>query len=155
MPIMSTDGCKQRYGAQLCHALPHCQGTCLILDGRGTNILIFWRLQNAGCGHLHHAHCLGPRKDSVPVGCPSGCPRGNIQREAVPFDQDCPSVIVVWDGDKIDRIPVPPVYLQADNTMLNLRTDAVLSLVERFLIEKKVELDELSVRIHGRDAITE
>ncbi|KAF8067680.1 hypothetical protein FPV67DRAFT_1669576 [Lyophyllum atratum] len=114
-------------------------------------------VMNAGCGHLHHAHCLGPRPAATLLGCPSGCPRGNILREATPFDQDVPSIIVVWDGDKIDRIPVPSIYLppMESDIMLRLQSSVVFSLVKAFLESKNLKLDGLSARIHARDPVTE
>src|SRR5438477_7554761 len=61
-----------------------------------------YTVQNAGCGHLHHAHCFRMNKDAK-VGCPSGCPRDKFPREAAVFDPPTPHIVVVWDGDKIDK----------------------------------------------------
>jgi hypothetical protein len=60
---------------------------------------------------------------------------------------------VAWDGDKINKVPVP----QCSNSdqLQSMTTTAVLALVEEFLISMSFHLEGLSVRIHSRDASTE
>ncbi|KAG6918190.1 hypothetical protein DXG01_015978 [Tephrocybe rancida] len=106
-------------------------------------------VKNAGCGHLHHAHCLGPMK-AASSGCPSGCPSSSVHREAVPFDQDVPTITLVWDGDKIERLPIPPNFTAALGSMQYLGTGAVISTVKSFLETKSLNLSALSLRIHAR-----
>ncbi|GLB39236.1 hypothetical protein LshimejAT787_0603980 [Lyophyllum shimeji] len=138
--------------AQLC---PSCLEKAQESDIKPDSIMHCPVVQNAGCGHVHHAHCLGPRKDSSPVGCPSGCSLMNVHREAIPFDHHLPSIILVWDGDKIDRIPIPLIYLPASGTLSRLTSDVVFNLVEEFLAARFSQLGGLSLRIHARDPATE
>lgn len=112
-------------------------------------------LQNAGCGHLHHAHCIS-KGTAAAMGCPSGCPREKFPREAAGFDLPTPHIIVVWDGDKIDKIPIPaPQGNVARTTLLKLTSDEVIKLIQNFLTGKDFVYPGLSMRIHSRDAITE
>jgi hypothetical protein len=112
--------------------------------------------QNAGCGHLHHAHCLGPRKDEVVVGCPSGCLPEVFPREAAVLDMDQLHLIVAWDGDKIDKVPIPvPEEGFPEGPSIRLTTDSVLSVVEAFLINKNFALPGLSLRLHSRNPTNE
>jgi hypothetical protein len=94
-------------------------------------------------------------KDAT-VGCPSGCPRDKFPREASVFDPPTPHIVVVWDGDKIDKIPiVAPQGEFAQSIPLKLTSDEVISLVQEFLSTKEFTLPSLSLRIHSRDASTE
>lgn len=115
-------------------------------------------IQNAGCGHLHHAHCIGRHRDrdARVTGCPSGCPSAKFPKEAAVFDVAEPHIVVVWDGDNIDKIaiPVPPEGFP-QNTSFTLPTDVILSLVREFLSGKFFALPGLSLRIHSRDPRTE
>ena len=87
------------------------------------------------------------------VGCPSGCPRDKFPREASVFDTPTPHIIVVWDGDKIDKIPIPAP--QGEDTPLKLSSDEVIRLVQQFLISRRFALPGLSLRIHSRNPVTE
>jgi hypothetical protein len=93
-------------------------------------------------------------KDAA-LGCPSGCPRDLFPREAVVFDTPKPHIIIVWDGDKIDKVPIPITH---ENITLSMRqrltSDKVLDLVRIFLSGKGVLLPGLSLRIHSRGPIT-
>ena len=110
-------------------------------------------MQNAGCGHLHHAHCLRIGNDDA--SCPSGCPRGTFPREAAIFDPPTPHIIVAWDGDKIDYVPIPAQSGLAQSTPLRLTSDEAVSLIRKFLSSKGFALPGLFLRIHSRDALTE
>ncbi|KAJ7739067.1 hypothetical protein DFH07DRAFT_840632 [Mycena maculata] len=117
-------------------------------------------VQNAGCGHLHHAHCVGPRHDpsTVTLGCPSGCPAHRSPREAVDWNMmRTPYLTVVWDGANIAKIPVPLARdgVSRNESLVTITTDAVVALIERFLEEKQVTLPGLSLRIHFRDPVFE
>ena len=85
------------------------------------------------------------------VGCPSGCPIETVHRESLSFDRDIstPYILVVWDGDRFNKIPV----LEPSNSghLLTLTTEAVVSLVEEFLMGQGVHLGGLSLRIHSRN----
>ena len=117
-------------------------------------------MQNAGCGHLHHAHCLrmgNNLDDASMTSCPSGCPSSTFPREAALFDPT-PRIIVAWDGDKIDyiRVPIPPQSGLPQNMPLRLTSDEVVSLIRKFLSSKGFALPGLFLRIvHSRDALTE
>lgn len=110
-------------------------------------------LQNAGCGHLHHAHCVYADGGTVLTGCPSGCHR--VARELVVFDVRVPHITVLWDGDKIDKIPVPLVDAFDGKTPSRLNVDKVVWLVEELLTRKGYAQPGLSLKIHSRDAISE
>ena len=114
-------------------------------------------MQNAGCGHLHHAHCLGTGNDDLAIAsCPSGCPRGTFPREPVIFDRPTPHIVVAWDGNKIDYVPVPaPQGGFAQSAPLRLTSDEVVDLIRNFLSSKGFALPGLFMRIHSRDAMTE
>lgn len=103
---------------------------------------------------MHHAHCLGPKKNASML-CPSGCPSSTVHREAVSFGLETPSITLIWDGDKIENVPVPPRFVGIAGQMLYLNTDFVINLVEEYLHAKSVDLSELSLRIHARDPETE
>jgi hypothetical protein len=112
-------------------------------------------MQNAGCGHLHHAHCFRMSKNAI-VGCPSGCPRDKFPREASVFDPPTPHIIIVWDGDKIDKIPIAaPQDEFTQHTPLKLTSDEVIRLVREFLSSKQFALPGLALRIHSRDPVAE
>ncbi|KAG6844814.1 hypothetical protein H0H87_003481 [Tephrocybe sp. NHM501043] len=110
-------------------------------------------IQNAGCGHMHHAHCLGPKKDVN--GCPSGCSAATTHREPIPFDQDAPTITLVWDADRIERLPIPSHFLDVPGSMQNIPTEVLVSIVESFLKTQSVDLNGLSLRLHGRDPNSE
>jgi hypothetical protein len=114
-------------------------------------------MQNAGCGHLHHAHCLGTgNNDRLLASCPSGCPRTMFPREPVIFDRPTPHIVVAWDGDKIDYVPIPaPEGGFAQNAPLQLTSDEVTDLIRNFLSSKGFALPGLFMRIHSRDPMTE
>jgi hypothetical protein len=63
-----------------------------------------------------------------------------------------PHLIVVWDGDKVDKIPVPS---STDGSLITLSTEAVIALVETFLEERQSALPGLSLRVHFRDPVAE
>jgi hypothetical protein len=94
-------------------------------------------------------------KDAT-LSCPSGCPRDLFPREAVVFDTPKPHIIIVWDGYKIDKLPIP---ITQENITLSMRqrlaSNKVLDLVRSFLSDKGVLLPGLSLRIHSRDPATE
>jgi hypothetical protein len=90
------------------------------------------------------------------VGCPSGCLHDKFPREASVFDPSTPHIIVVWNGDKIDRIPVVAPHGDfTQSSPLELTSDEVISLVQGFLSGKGFTSPGLSLRIHSRDASTE
>ncbi|KAJ7689505.1 hypothetical protein B0H14DRAFT_3051045, partial [Mycena olivaceomarginata] len=107
---------------------------------------------NAECPYLHHAHCVGARHDTRILGCPSGCQVQRFPREAADFSLSDPHLIVVWDGDKVDKIPVPS---STDGSLITLSTEAVIALVETFLEERQSALPGLSLRVHFRDPVAE
>ncbi|KAJ7021307.1 hypothetical protein C8F04DRAFT_1141408 [Mycena alexandri] len=112
-------------------------------------------VQNASCGHLHHAHCVGPRTASI--SCPSGCAVARFPREAADFQDFKPHLVLTWDGDKIDRIPIPfhmDGVSRVEATTI-VSTDAVMMLVESFLQDRGFVRSELLLRVHSRDAVTE
>jgi len=114
-------------------------------------------MQNAGCGHLHHAHCLriGNNSDDTSLtSCPSGCPSSMFPREAALFDPT-PRIVVAWDGDKIDYVPVPAQCGLAQSAPLRLTSDEAVSLIRQFLSSKGFAFPGLFLRIHSRDAVTE
>ena len=114
-------------------------------------------MQNAGCGHLHHAHCLRMGNDNATVAnCPSGCPLSTFPREAAIFGPPTPRIIVAWDGDKIDYVPIPaPQDGFSQTGPLRLSSDEVVSLIRNFLSSKGFAVPGLFLRIHKRDPITE
>ncbi|KAJ7155009.1 hypothetical protein C8R46DRAFT_1226970 [Mycena filopes] len=118
-------------------------------------------VQNAGCGHLHHAHCVGPRTNPAPANCPSGCAMARFPREATDFFEplELPHLVMAWDGDKIERIPVPgPNVVEGvsrDVGVTVMTTDAVVAIVEATLQRLGFYLPGLSLHIHFRDPMTE
>jgi hypothetical protein len=111
-------------------------------------------LQNAGCNHLHHSHCL--LKNPSTHGCPSGCPSNKFPREAVTFDVTVPHITLVWDGDRIDKVPVPvPVNGWEKGKMISMTSEEVVGVVRAFLEMKGFVKLGLSLRIHSRDPGTE
>ncbi|KAJ7125758.1 hypothetical protein C8R43DRAFT_1135085 [Mycena crocata] len=113
-------------------------------------------VQNAGCGHLHHAHCVGPRKSRAPLGCPSGCPTATFPREPTAFDRNDSHLIIAWDGDKIDRIPISfTIDGVTRDSIITMTTDAVISMVEHFLEHHKAARPGLELLIHLRDPVAE
>ena len=71
-----------------------------------------------------------------------------------------PHLIVVWDGDKIDKVPVPipdvPVGEGEGNlNLVRLTSEEVVGLVQQFLSMKEFVLGGLLMRIHSRNALTE
>ncbi|KAJ6529335.1 hypothetical protein B0H19DRAFT_1384995 [Mycena capillaripes] len=60
-------------------------------------------VQNAGCGHLHHAHCVGSHNTAAPASCPSGCLVARFPREDTNSQAFEPHLIIAWDGDKKNR----------------------------------------------------
>ncbi|KAJ7737751.1 hypothetical protein B0H16DRAFT_103670 [Mycena metata] len=115
-------------------------------------------VQNAGCGHLHHAHCVGPRTNPAAANCPSGCAMAKFPREPADFDSLKPAhLIMAWDGDKIERIPIPFPHrgVLRDAGVTVITTDAVVAIVEGVLQHRGVSLSGLSLRIHFRDPVTE
>ncbi|KAJ7636568.1 hypothetical protein FB45DRAFT_447877 [Roridomyces roridus] len=110
-------------------------------------------VQNAGCGHLHHAHCLRSESDLRVARCPAGCPVQRFPREAVDFGTSEPHLIIVWDGDKVDRIPIQ-VDGVAPGAPIILTADKTVELVEAFLEARTTALSNLSLRVHSRDPKT-
>jgi hypothetical protein len=93
---------------------------------------------------------------NVTAGCPSGCPHSKYPREAAVFDPPIPHIVVVWDGDKIDKIPIAvPQGGFAQSTPLQLKLDEVIELVQEFLSRRGFAVPGLSLRIHSRDPLTE
>ncbi|KAJ6627690.1 hypothetical protein B0H10DRAFT_2210207 [Mycena sp. CBHHK59/15] len=65
-------------------------------------------------------------------------------------------LILAWDGDRIDRIPVPlPQERLAGHRGAILATDTIVKIVEDFLERQDFALCGLSLRIHSRDPVTE
>ncbi|PVF99226.1 hypothetical protein CPB86DRAFT_315970 [Serendipita vermifera] len=110
-------------------------------------------IQNAGCGHLHHAHCVGARSETSAAGCPSGCPQDKFPREDVIFDSPKRHLVIVWDSDRIDHIPIPDGY--PEDGPIQISTREVINLVEEFLKSTGRTFSGLSLKIHSRDAVTE
>ena len=92
--------------------------------------------------------------DASTTSCPSGCPSSKFPREAALFDPT-PRIIVAWDGDKIDYVPIPAQSGLAQSTPLRLTSDEAVSLIRKFLSSKGFALPGLFLRIHSRDALTE
>ncbi|KAJ7472928.1 hypothetical protein B0H11DRAFT_1919124 [Mycena galericulata] len=129
---------------------------CLPTDASAS--LLCPLVQNAGCGHLHHAHCIGARRSKAPVNCPSGCPIATFPREAVVFDRTDAHLILAYDGNKIDRISIPfslEGVCRSESGITIVRSDTVVSIVEKYLQEKEFAYHGLSLFIHFRDAFTE
>ncbi|KAK0202192.1 hypothetical protein DFS33DRAFT_1060450 [Desarmillaria ectypa] len=107
--------------------------------------------QNVGCEHLHHHHCL--RGMSSP-GCPSGCSVERYPREPTIFDTSERQIIIAYDGDRIERIPIPLTAGVIDS-VIQIPTNDIIGLVESFLSQKDYKHSGLSIRIHSRNPITE
>ncbi|KAJ7827101.1 hypothetical protein B0H13DRAFT_2439813 [Mycena leptocephala] len=95
-------------------------------------------VQNAGCGHFHHAHCIGPRNSPFPRAAHPVAPSLDFHARPSIFMYSSPNCVPF------------PVADQA----ITLTTDAVIETVERFLQDHQFELSGLSLRIHFRDAFT-
>ncbi|KAK0457420.1 uncharacterized protein EV420DRAFT_1548064 [Desarmillaria tabescens] len=108
-------------------------------------------VQNVGCEHLHHHHCL--RGMSSP-GCPSGCSAERYPREPTIFDTSERHIVIAYDGDRIERIPIPLTAGTIDS-VIQLPTNDIVALVENFLSQKDYERSGLSIRIHSRNPVTE
>lgn len=94
--------------------------------------------------------------DAPMASCPSGCLSDTFPREAAIFGLPTPHIIVAWDGDKIDYVPIPrPQTGFPQNAPLRLTSDEVVSLIRNFLSSKGFALPGLFLRIHSRDAVTE
>ncbi|KAF7335602.1 putative bifunctional E2/E3 enzyme [Mycena venus] len=130
---------------------PACLARAQSAGDEPASVLFCPLVQNAGCGHLHHAHCVGPRNSPARTGCPSGCAAVRFPREAIDFQTLEPHLIVAWDGDKIDKIAVP----FSGPASVTLTTDAIVQLVETFLQGHQFALPGLSLRVHFRDPVTE
>ncbi|KAJ7714801.1 hypothetical protein B0H16DRAFT_514129 [Mycena metata] len=112
-------------------------------------------VQNSGCHHLHHAHCLGARR-ARGGGCPSGCPVAKFPREATVFGHSEPHLVVVWNGDQIENISLPfSMNGVSRDALVTMTTDAVIALVEKFLEQQSFARSGLSLRIHSRDPVAE
>ncbi|KAJ6599756.1 hypothetical protein DFH09DRAFT_1503902 [Mycena vulgaris] len=110
-------------------------------------------------GHLHHAHCVGPRMTIRAANCPSGCSIQRFPREAADLETRAPHliIIIVWDGDKLYKIPIPSSMFGGASRVstIALTTDTIISIVEAFLASHHFARPGLSVRIHFRDPVTE
>lgn len=111
--------------------------------------------QNAGCNHLHHAHCLGARwrdSDRIHFPCPTGCPIEKVHREPTEFNAQEPHLTLVWSGDRVEKIPI----LKArSGDFITLSTDEVISIVQAFLTKNDSKVPGLSLRIYSRDPVAE
>ncbi|KAF5392275.1 hypothetical protein D9757_001558 [Collybiopsis confluens] len=124
-------------------------------------------VSNAGCGHLHHAHCLGlhlPESSKMPrpKNCPSGCAGAQFPFEQRIFRLNQPHVILVWDGpaeSKIMYIPIPedkcskPLCQKA----FQIEVSVLITIVREHLLEQKTVVPDcgLTVWFHGRDPVHE
>ncbi|KAF8638741.1 hypothetical protein AX16_010464 [Volvariella volvacea WC 439] len=111
-------------------------------------------MQNAGCQHWNHAHCLQGPLGTASTGCPRGCRKELYPREAVSFIESTPHILLIWDGDKVDRLMVPERY-RREASLLRLSSASVQNIVEQFLRSKNHAVPNLGMRIHQRDPITE
>jgi hypothetical protein len=89
------------------------------------------------------------------TGCPSGCRPEKFPREAMAFDSTDPHLIVVWGGDKINKVPVDIPEREREGNLVHLTSEEVTGLVQEFLSTKNFVLGGLSMRIHSRNALTE
>ncbi|TFK70120.1 hypothetical protein BDN72DRAFT_795723 [Pluteus cervinus] len=138
----------------LTSACPKCLADGLN-DGKKSDAIVHCSLtQNTGCDHLHHTHCVGKRDAQTSVGCPSGCPQEAFPREAKVFDVQDPHLVLVWDGDKIAKIPIPPSYVQ-EGSRVRIASEVIVNLVEKHLIAHECDVGGLTLRIHGRDPVSE
>ncbi|TFK70123.1 hypothetical protein BDN72DRAFT_896704 [Pluteus cervinus] len=148
VPICSI--CTEALGS----ACPKCLADDLS-DGKESDAIVHCSLtQNAGCGHLHHTHCVGKRDARTSVGCPSGCPQEVFPRESTVFDSQGPHLVLVWDGDKVAIIPVLPSYVRAD-FRIRLESKTVVDLVKEHLVTQGYGIRGLTLRIHERDPVSE
>lgn len=108
-------------------------------------------VQNVGCKHMHHHHCL--RGMSSP-GCPSGCSVDRYLRESAIFGTSERCIIIAYDGDRVERIPIPLTAWTVD-LVFQLSTKDIITFVESFLSGKDYERSGLSMRIHYRNPVTE
>ncbi|KAK7050214.1 putative bifunctional E2/E3 enzyme [Favolaschia claudopus] len=142
-------------GDALSFPCPACLARAEMAGDEPSSVVFCPLVQNAGCAHTHHAHCIGPRRTPTPTGCPSGCPVARFPREAVDFGASVeaqPHVVVAWDGDKISKIAVPG---GSGAVMLMLTTANIVRLVEDLLTENGFAQGGLSMRVHFRDPVTE
>ncbi|KAF8638721.1 hypothetical protein AX16_010444 [Volvariella volvacea WC 439] len=113
-------------------------------------------MQNAGCHHWSHAHCL--QKSSTHwnfrTGCPRGCRKELYPGDPVSFTEPTPHILLIWDGDRIDRLTVSDHY-RSDTALFKLPTTSVQGIVEHFLRSKGYEAPGICMRIHNRDPVTE
>ncbi|KAJ6518100.1 hypothetical protein C8R47DRAFT_1086007, partial [Mycena vitilis] len=113
-------------------------------------------VQNAGCGHLHHGHCIGARVTGFSAGCPSGCPSVRFPQEATIFDDGDARIVIAWNGDRIDSIPLlPSIEGSSQDPVITMSTDSVILAVERFLEDHDFVRCGLALRLHARNASTE
>ncbi|KIK54985.1 hypothetical protein GYMLUDRAFT_48188 [Collybiopsis luxurians FD-317 M1] len=126
-------------------------------------------VSNAGCGHLHHAHCLGLHLQvdstrsltSKPVACPSGCPLAQFPFEQRIFGLRLPHVILVWDGpteQKIIYIPIPEHLYPSPPCSKAFKIDvsAIVTIVREHLIAQEIVVPEcgLTISVPRRDPTT-
>ncbi|KAJ7472963.1 hypothetical protein B0H11DRAFT_1345488 [Mycena galericulata] len=142
-------------GEALGFPCPPCLGRAQKAEEGPASVLFCPLVKNAGCGHLHHAHCIGPRHDTSALNCPSGCAAQRFPREAVDLGMSEPHLTIVWDGDRIDKIPITFYKNGVSRDSITLSTDATIEIVERFLEDHQFALAGLSLRIHFRDPMTE
>lgn len=65
------------------------------------------------------------------------------------FEHPDPHIVLVYDGDKIVRLSTPDGFTQSSK--VRLPDDAVVNIVEKYLISQNLEVGGLSLRIHNRD----
>ncbi|KDQ55403.1 hypothetical protein JAAARDRAFT_37425 [Jaapia argillacea MUCL 33604] len=80
-------------------------------------------VQNAGCGHLFHAHCYFSQQDASR--CPAGCPAAQYGKEPVDFTAPDSHILVVHSGSVIERVEIPEGF----------RGEGVLTLVDTQVLE--------------------
>ncbi|KAK0243779.1 hypothetical protein EDD85DRAFT_173202 [Armillaria nabsnona] len=130
---------------------PDCMKFATENDIEPGEVLFCPLVQNVGCKHMHHHHCL--RGMSSP-GCPSGCSVDRYPREPTIFDTSERHIIIAYDGDRIERIPIPLTAGTIDS-VIQLPTKDIIAFVEDFLSGKDYERSGLSMRIHYRNPATE
>ncbi|KAJ7446553.1 hypothetical protein FB451DRAFT_1412223 [Mycena latifolia] len=77
---------------------------------------------------------------------------------AVVFDEDEPHLIIAWDGERIDSVPVPFSMdgVSRDSiSIVTVTSDAIVLMVENFLERRDFAHAGLSLRIHSRDPVAE
>ncbi|SJL07961.1 uncharacterized protein ARMOST_11319 [Armillaria ostoyae] len=87
-------------------------------------------------------------------GCPSGCSVDRYPRESAIFDTSERHIIIAYDGDRIERIPIPLTAGTIDS-VIQLSTKDIIAFVEDFLSGKDYKRSGLSMRIHYRNPVTE